>query len=125
MGLTKAQNILLTKARHPGGSELGVYLDDEICTYLIAVIISNLGLSEYFPDLPVNIPAFFAPQNAEGQRVRGYNFLLLFEKLLNVRQDADTYFYCLATLHKTRLKYERILQAQPIPTIDQVGPRGL
>lgn len=28
-------------------------------------------------------------------------------------------------MHKSRLKYERILQTQPLPTIDQVGPRGL
>jgi hypothetical protein len=49
----------------------------------------------------------------------------LFERLLGLRQDADAYFYCLAKLHKARLKYERILQAQPIPNIDQVGPRGL
>lgn len=26
---------------------------------------------------------------------------------------------------KARLKYERILQAQPLPTVEQVGPRGL
>ena len=34
-------------------------------------------------------------------------------------------FACLAALHKARLKYERILETQPVPTIDQVGPRGL
>jgi hypothetical protein len=28
-------------------------------------------------------------------------------------------------LHKARLKYEKIMEAQPIPTIDQVGPRSL
>jgi hypothetical protein len=42
-----------------------------------------------------------------------------------MHSDADIYFYCLATLHKARLKYERILESQAIPTIDQVGPRGL
>ena len=31
----------------------------------------------------------------------------------------------LAALHKHRLKYQRILQTQAIPTIDEVGPRGL
>jgi hypothetical protein len=28
MGLTKAQQILITKARNPGGSELGIFLDE-------------------------------------------------------------------------------------------------
>ena len=31
----------------------------------------------------------------------------------------------LAALHKARLKYARILKTQAVPTIDQVGPRGL
>lgn len=44
---------------------------------------------------------------------------------MGLEKDADAYFYCLATLHKARLKYERILQAQPVPTVEQVGPRGL
>ena len=35
------------------------------------------------------------------------------------------YFACLSALHKARLKYERILSTQPIPTLEQVGPRGL
>ncbi len=47
------------------------------------------------------------------------------ERLVGLKPDADTYFACLASMHKRRLKYERILQTQPIPTIEQVGPRGL
>ena len=49
----------------------------------------------------------------------------MFEKLVQLKPDAATYFACLAALHKARLKYERILQTQPLPTVDQVGPRGL
>ncbi|WP_276981777.1 hypothetical protein [Ferrimicrobium acidiphilum] len=50
----------------------------------------------------------------------------MFERLIaSGVPDADTYFSCLAALHKGRLKYERILSTQAIPTIDQVGPRGL
>ena len=47
------------------------------------------------------------------------------ERLVALIPDADMFFACLANLHKRRLKYERILQTQPIPTIEQVGPRGL
>ena len=49
----------------------------------------------------------------------------LFERALALDADADTYFFCLAALHKSRLKYQRILSAQPLPTVDQVGPRAL
>ena len=125
MGLTKSQQILITKARNPGGSELGVFLNDEICAYLAATIISDLGVTRYFSELPRDIPPFFGSQKLEDLRLAGYNFSALLERLFNIQIDADTYFYCLATLHKARLKYERILESQAIPTIDQVGPRGL
>lgn len=125
MGLTKSQQILVTKARNPGGSELGVFLDDSICAYLVAIIITDLGLTSYFPELPEKIRPFFGFSKLEELRLPDLNFLALFEKLVHLQNDADTYFYCLATLHKARLKYERILAAQAMPTIDQVGPRGL
>jgi hypothetical protein len=35
------------------------------------------------------------------------------------------YFENLATLHKRRLKYQRILSSQPKPTMNQIGPRSL
>jgi hypothetical protein len=39
--------------------------------------------------------------------------------------DFRLYFENLATLHKRRLKYQRILSSQPRPTMNQVGPRSL
>lgn len=125
MGLSKSQQILITKARNPGESELGIFLDDEICTYLTATMISDLNAISHFPELPMNIPSFFGSQKLSDLRLAGYNFTALLERLFSIQNDADTYFYCLATLHKARLKYERILKSQAIPTIDQVGPRGL
>lgn len=125
MGLAKSQQILITKARNPGGSEIGVFLDDAICAYLTAVIISDLGVTQHFSELPASIPSFFGSQKLNELRIDGLDFFPLLERLFTLYNDADTYFYCLATLHKARLKYERILQSQAIPTIDQVGPRGL
>ncbi|HQU47380.1 MAG TPA: hypothetical protein PK867_31545, partial [Pirellulales bacterium] len=57
--------------------------------------------------------------------VPGADFMPLVEKLVGLNADADLFFVCLASLHKRRLKYEKILQTQPVPTIEQVGPRGL
>jgi hypothetical protein len=39
--------------------------------------------------------------------------------------DFRLYFENLTALHKRRLKYQRILAAQPRPTMNQVGPRSL
>lgn len=125
MGLTQSQKALITKARTPGGSELGVALDDAICSYLVVTIINDLGISESFPQIPREIPSFFGSQSSKDLKLDGLNFQEIIEQLITIRNDADTYFYCLATLHKARLKYERILQFQAIPKIDQVGPRGL
>jgi hypothetical protein len=125
MGLTRTQLALITKVRAAGASELGISLDDGICAYLVAVIVKDLGLSEHFPELPAEIPPFFINQPLNELRLDSSDFLHLIAKLVSLREDADTYFYCLATVHKARLKYERILKAQAVPTIDQVGPRGL
>jgi hypothetical protein len=125
LALSKTQQAFLTKVKAVGGGELGVALDDEICSYLLAAIAKDLDLQKKLPELPAKVPAFFGKEHPSALRLKKLNFPVLFEKLLALRQDADTYFYCLATLHKARLKYARILEAQPLPTIDQVGPRGL
>ena len=41
------------------------------------------------------------------------------------KADFRLYFENLATLHKRRLKYQRILSSQPRPTMNQIGPRSL
>lgn len=125
MTLTKTQRAFITKIRTAGASELGVALDNGICTYLVAIIAKDLELLDHFPEFPDEISPFFSDGLLRSLRYDNANFEALFERLIGLQQDADTYFYCLATLHKARLKYERILQAQAIPTIDQVGPRGL
>lgn len=104
---------------------MAVPLDDDICSYLLSVVVHDLGLRANFPEFSREPEPFFAKRPLNDLRITGLNFVALFERLIATRQDADSYFICLATLHKSRLKYERILQAQPVPTIDQVGPRGL
>ncbi len=116
---------MIEKARSGGGGEQATTLSDEACSYLVAVIAIDLGLVRKFPKLPKSLPPFFCDANFSSLVVPGVNFLELLEKLLKLNSDADTFFVCLASLHKHRLKYERILQTQPIPTIEQVGPRGL
>jgi hypothetical protein len=125
LALSKTQEAFLTKLQAVGNSELGVPLDDEVCCYLLAVIASDLGLADEFPEVPKRVPRFFGPGPLSSLRLAKLDFRSLFERLTSVSKDADAYFYCLGTLHKARLKYERILEAQPLPTVDQVGPRAL
>jgi hypothetical protein len=125
MALTQAQRTIISKARAVGSGRQGVALTDEACAFLVGVIARDLKLLKQFPELPRRMPEFFSPGSLESLVIPLVDFVALFERLVGLDANADTYFSCLATLHKARLKYERILQTQPVPTIDQVGPRGL
>jgi hypothetical protein len=125
MALSQSQRSLVEKARVLGSGSAGLVLSDEVCTYLVAVIVSDLGLGAKFPEIPSHVPGFFSTADIERLLLSGARFEPLLERLLSLDRNADTYFACLANLHKRRLKYQRILRSQPIPTIDQVGPRGL
>jgi hypothetical protein len=125
VGLTVTQKSIINKAQSVGGSKQGVALDNEQCAYLIAVVAADLGLDGNLHLDKSNLPPFFGTQSLDSLRLLGLEFHDLFEQLAKLNPDADAYFDCLASLHKARLKYERILQTQPVPTIDQVGPRGL
>ena len=92
MGLAKSQQILITKARNPGGSELGVFLDDATCTYLTAVIIGDLGVAQHFPEIPTSLSPFFGSRKLNELRIDNLDFLSLLERLFALYNDADTYF---------------------------------
>lgn len=125
MGLTATQRSIVSKAQAVGGGGQGIALDDATCVYLVGIIAKDLSHLEQFPELPGQLPEFFGTQPLESLRVEGVPFLALFERIVGIDANADMYFACLSALHKHRLKYERILKTQAIPTIDEVGPRGL
>lgn len=123
--LSQSQRRVLQRARTVGGGELGMALDDGQCAALLALTIKDLNCLEQFTDLPKDIPEFFRADPPDSLRLEGYSITELFERALRCNADADTYFSCLAALHKSRLKYRRILATQPISSLDQVGPRAL
>ncbi len=125
MGLTKSQAAIWQKARSLSNSDQAVVLTDGMCSYVLATIVLDLGLSNRFPELPRALPPFFNDGPLASLVVEGHDCRSLYERLVAANPDADTYFACLAALHKARLKYEAILSTQPIPTLEQVGPRGL
>ncbi len=125
MSLTKTQQTIWEKARAYGSGDQAVGLTDEMCAYLVCRIAYDLGLQNKFPEAPGNLPPFFEADDLDSLVVTGVDAQDLFERLVKQNPDADMYFACLSTVHKARLKYENILETQPIPTLEQVGPRGL
>lgn len=123
--LTLSQKTLIEKARNVGNSEMAVPLSPDVCAYLCGVIINDLGIIAEFPEIPKNLPPFFETWPVSSLMLNRVSFEVLATKMFALKPDSDTYFSCLATLHKSRLKYEQILQRQAFPTFDQVGPRGL
>jgi hypothetical protein len=124
VGLSQSQKTLIEKARVLGSGVDQFTLDRETCAYLVGVIAGDLGLLEHFPEFGKGVPGFYSTDAIETLRV-DVDFSTVVERLFEADENADTYFSCLASLHKRRLKYHRILRTQPLPTIEQVGPRGL
>ena len=125
MPLSQSQRTMIEKARNVGHSDMAVPLSDEACSYLVARIVQDLSLSAQFPEIPAVVPPFFETSPVSSLGITGLDFEKLVTRLFASTQNADMYFSCLATLLKARLKFERILERQPFPTMDQVGPRGL
>ena len=125
MPLTRLQHTIWEKAQAYGSGDQAVGLSSEMCAYIICRIIHDLNLQNSFPEIPQTVSSFFGVADSSQLIVPGIDAKKIFEKLLDICGDADMYFACLSTLHKARLKYEAILMTQPIPTLEQVGPRGL
>jgi len=96
-----------------------------MCAYVVARIAHDLGFAEHFPEAPGDLAAFFTTRDIDTLTLPVDDPRGMFERLVALDSDSDMYFACLAALHKARLKYETILETQPIPTLEQVGPRGL
>lgn len=119
------QRSLLQKTRTIGAAREAEALSEDDCIFLVATIAADLGLLDRFPEFPKAFPTFFDVGITGRPHLAATQFDELFERLVALNPDADSFFACLGTLYKARLKYANILRLQPIPTLDQVGPRGL
>lgn len=105
---------------------MAVPLTDEVCAFLAAIIIRDLKKESLFPNIEWNtIPNYFELDPASLTCSVGLDYKHILATLFNSIPDSDTFFSCLAALHKTRLKFNQILCRQPFPSFDQIGPRGL
>lgn len=125
MALSKVQQSIWEKSRAIGTGGQAVLLTDGMCAYLVGRIVLDLGLQTHFPEIPSDLPEFYACRILDDLALPFGESHELFERLVGLAPDSDTYYACLATLHKARLKYQRILETQPISTLEQVGPRAL
>lgn len=125
MALSQSQRALIERARAMGAGDQGIALSDSACAFVVATIAKDLRAAHKLKGIPADLPDFFSSCHPAALEVAGVDFVSWLETLLEITADADTYFACLAKLHKARLKYQRILETQPIPTLEQVGPRGL
>ncbi|MBU2518214.1 MAG: restriction endonuclease [Proteobacteria bacterium] len=125
MALTQAEKAMVEKALATGSGNMAVPLTQRDCLCLIAVIASDLGVYNRFPFLPDNPPNFFT-ENWDDTGIDTHpNHRQLLAELREHSPDSISYFACLASLLKSRKKYDNILKCQPVPTMDQVGPRAL
>lgn len=125
MALSQSQKSLVLKARVLGSGPERITLDREVCAYLVGVIASDLDLLRDFPEFDGCFPAFFSNQPIESLRTDGTDFDTVVDRLFALNSDADSYFFCLASIHKRRMKFAKILRTQRLPRIEEVGPRGL
>ncbi|NJL50549.1 MAG: restriction endonuclease [Blastochloris sp.] len=129
--LSLEQQRLLNKARVLGpATALPVILEDGELARICAVILADIGRPDLIPK-EVTISEvqswdyYGLPLDWFSSQPKHKGFLEFYTRCVHEVQDFETYFKCLCELHKRRRKYERIMSAQPIPTMLQVAPRAL
>lgn len=115
---------MFEKARRLGTGAARITLDDNECRKIVGIIAADLGVDEERLTQPSELPDFYSTEFGDWQS-GGLAGIEAFEALVDTVTDGELFFYCLAAIHLRRLKYRRILAAQPLPTLEQVGPRAL
>lgn len=126
MALTRSQRSTFERVCKLSSGDLGVNLSPSAAKALLHLSARDLRIDGFSPAdamplselFEVDPPSAFTFEDDE-------DVVETFERFIGAVGDGDTYFACIGMLHKARLKYEKILESQPIPTMEQVGPRGL
>ncbi|MCI0611220.1 MAG: restriction endonuclease [Anaerolineae bacterium] len=124
---------LYTKCRIHGTGDAQITISDREIYALIALAIHDLGWS--FEKLGVERIELPAPnyyeigldwfEKLENVEITPGKILSALEACFNKDQDFALFIENLSALHRRRAKFKRILSSQPIPTMDQIGPRIL
>ena len=79
----------------------------------------KLPSDEYF-QIPIS---WFSEQKIDD--IDSSSVIAALKKCFEKNNDFALFIENLSALHRRRVKYSRILSTQPLPTMDQVGPRVL
>lgn len=115
---------ILQQIQYAGTSPQAIRLTDDHVRALIYIAAQDIGI-EGLPAPKVDIPNFFDPNFDRHFQFPGDPIEILIQTSHNLNQETSPYIKCLAQLYKSRLMYREILETQPLPTMDQVGPRAL
>lgn len=126
MTLTQNQSATFEKAVSQTSGELGLPLDEGQTLYLLKLISQDLRIIQRDLNNIPRVEEFFEVREPRVVDLpKTLDVRKIYEDLLDQSPDVDTYFSCLAFLYKSRLKYARVIEFQPLPTFDQVGPKTL
>lgn len=134
MPISTSVRRIFSQCRILGNGSQRITLNESEIFSLLHVSLRDLAWRSEdfgFPILPTPFPSmsyyqipldwFIAhevfPSNSE--------LLNYFAQMVKYDPDFGLYFHNLCSLHKRRLKYQRILSTQPKPNMDQIGPRSL
>lgn len=116
-----------------GAGDAQVVLNDAELYALICIAIKDLGWSldelqvsdvtSGFEGYYATSLAWFEQLNLEG--ITSNDIKGAISRCFTKDNDFALYIENLCALHRRRTKYRRILSAQPLPTMDQIGPRVL
>ncbi len=126
---------LFTKIKILGAGDGRLELSNNQIYALFAYSCHDLGwdlakdLDLAFVDLPTtnyfSTPLGWFEDLDTQDDISGERVLDALQRGISKDEDFGLFIHNLASLHKRRLKYRRILSGQPRPTMDQVGPRSL
>jgi len=123
---------IYTKCKMHGGGDAQVILADDELYALIVIALNDLGwLSESLHIKAIQLPSNDYYANAlewfETLKIgaTGTDIMETLDAAINKEEDFVLYIDNLSALHRRRIKYRRILSMQPMPTMDQIGPRVL
>ena len=134
MPISASTRKLFTQCKVLGSGSGKVVLSDSELFSLLHIAIVNLSWADFqknIPSLSVPLPSndyYQIPLDWCQQQVKpptSSSLLQLLSDAIQVDIDFGLFYYNLCSLHKRRLKYQRILSQQPKPSMNQIGPRSL
>lgn len=124
---------LYTKCRIHGSGEAQVAISDAEIYVLIALAAKDLDWSlEKLGVGQLNLPTWDYYEigldwfeNLAGENINPQTIVLLLDSCVKKDQDFALFIENLSALHRRRIKFKRILSSQPVPSMEQIGPRTL